>query len=238
MARFARVIAVNVPHHVTQRGNARRFLLDTDADRMVYLDQLRHHAQQEQLSLLGYCLMSNHVHLIVIPRKPEALAVAMKQTHGRYASYWNARHVSSGHAWQGRFYSCPLDESYLWAALRYAELNPVRAGLVAEPEAWPWSSATAHCGTAQPDGVLDMEMWRERWNEATWREYLAARDTEEENAAIRQCTHTGRPLGTPEFIEGLEKSMQRQLAPQIGGRPQKPAPDKNQGVLIFVFDGK
>jgi putative transposase len=237
VGRFARVIAVDVPHHVTQRGNARRFILEADADRMVYLDLLRHHAQQQQLTLMGYCLMSNHVHLVVIPRKPEALAVAMKQTHGRYASYWNARHVSSGHAWQGRFYSCPLDDAHLWAALRYAELNPVRAGLVHEPETWPWSSAAAHCGSAQPDVALEMETWCKRSTFAAWREFLSEQDTEEENAAIRQCTHTGRPLGTPEFVEGLEKSMQRQLAPQKGGRPQKPVPDdKSQGML--VFDGE
>lgn len=236
MGRFARVIVVDVPHHVTQRGNGRRYILDTDADRMVYLDLLRHHVQEQQLSMQGYCLMSNHVHLIVIPRRPEALAEAMKQTHGRYASYWNASHVSSGHAWQGRFFSCPLDNVHLWAALRYAELNPVRAGLVTEPEAWPWSSAAAHCGTAQPDVVLEMEMWRKRWTFAAWREFLSEQDVEEENAGIRQCTHTGRPLGTPEFIEGLEKSLQRQLAPQRGGRPHNPAPDKDQRVL--VFDGE
>ena len=236
MGRFARVIVVDVPHHVTQRGNGRRFILETDADRMVYLDLLRHYVQEQELSLMGYCLMSNHVHLIVIPRKSEALAVAMKHTHGRYASYWNVRHISSGHVWQGRFYSCPLDEVHQWAALRYAELNPVRAGLVQEPEAWPWSSAGAHCGTAAPDAILEMREWRERWNESSWREYLAAGSAEEEIAAIRQCTYSGRPLGTPEFIEGLEQSMQRQLAPQKGGRPKKPAPDKNQGML--VFDGE
>ena len=106
--------------------------------------------------MTGYSLMSNHVHLIVIPRKPKALALAMKYTHGRYASYWNVGHQSCGHAWQGRFFSCPLDEAHFWAALRYAELNPVRAGLVQTPEAWPWSSAAAHCGLAPPDAILDM----------------------------------------------------------------------------------
>ena len=74
-----------------------------------------------ELSLLGYCPMSNHVHLVVAPRKPKSLALAMKQTHGRHASYWNARHSSSGHAWQGCLYSCPMDQPHLWAVLRYAE---------------------------------------------------------------------------------------------------------------------
>ena len=92
MARLAGVIAVGVPHHVTQRGNARRHILDSDAGRLVYLSLLREYVALYELSLLGYCLMSNHVHLVVIPRKSTSLALALKQTHGRYAAYWNAGH--------------------------------------------------------------------------------------------------------------------------------------------------
>jgi putative transposase len=80
--------------------------------------------------------MSNHVHLIAVPSTAEALALSLRPAHGRYASYWNALHSSTGHVWQGRFYSCPLDDSHLWQALRYVELNPVRAGLVASAEMW------------------------------------------------------------------------------------------------------
>src|SRR5258708_3661905 len=208
VARLARVIAVDVPHHVTQRGNARQFILTSDAERLVYLYLLRNYSVQYQLSVIGYCLMSNHVHLIVVPRKTDALALALKHTHGRYATYWNVRHASSGHAWQGRFYSCPLDHSHLWAALRYVERNPVRAGLVAQAETYAWSSAVAHCGTASPDAILDMSFWQQRWSHAEWREYLVAQDAETDDATIRKCTHTGRPLGTPEFIKALEKPMQ------------------------------
>jgi len=147
MARFARVVVVDVPHHVTQRGNARQIILSNDADRVAYLELLRQHSALHGLSLLGYCLMSNHVHMIAVPRTAEALAQTLKQTHGRYAAYWNARNSSSGHVWQGRFYSCPLDETHLWRALRYVELNPVRAAMVSAAEQWRWSSAAAHCGT-------------------------------------------------------------------------------------------
>jgi REP element-mobilizing transposase RayT len=136
MARFARVIALGVPHHITQRGNARRFILDSDADRRVYLDLLRQSAERSEIELIGYCLMSNHVHLIAIPNKANVLGLALKDAHGRYASYWNAMRCSSGHVWQGRYYSCPLDESHLWEALRYTELNPVRASMVAKAEGW------------------------------------------------------------------------------------------------------
>ena len=141
MARFARVIAINVAHHVTQRGNARQFILNSESDREVYLDLLRENIEQHHASLIGYCVMSNHVHLVMVPRHVDALAKSLKHTHGRFAAYWNAKYHSSGHVWQGRYYSCPLDQTHLWQALRYTELNPVRAGLVVEAEAWTWSSA-------------------------------------------------------------------------------------------------
>jgi len=157
MARFARVIALGVPHHITQRGNARHFILQSDVDRKVYLDLLRQSLELHDVEMVGYCLMSNHVHLVAIPNKANALAVSLKETHGRFASYWNGIHSSSGHVWQGRYYSCPLDESHLWEALRYTELNPVRAATVARPEAWPWSSAPVHC-----DRLWQIHFWR--WN--------------------------------------------------------------------------
>jgi REP-associated tyrosine transposase len=160
-------------------------------------------------------------------------SVVFKEAHGRYASYWNASHRSSGHAWQGRFYSCPLDTTHLWEALRYAELNPVRAGLVSKPEEWQWPSARAHCGIAAPDACLTLEPWREHWTVARWRDFLGEGETESQLAAIRQSTHTGRPLGTPEFVEALERTMSRRLLPQKGGRPAKSVLDQRQGVLEF-----
>jgi REP element-mobilizing transposase RayT len=107
VTRLARVIAVDVPHHVTQRGNARRFILDCDADRMAYLNLLRQNIELHGVGLIGYCLMSNHVHLVVTPHNADGLALALSNAHGRYAIYWNAVHQSSGHAWQGRYYSSP-----------------------------------------------------------------------------------------------------------------------------------
>jgi putative transposase len=178
--------------------------------------------------VVGYCLMSNHVHLIAIPRKVDVMGRAVKDTHGRYAAYGNAVHHSSGHVWQGRFYSCPLDESHLWKALRYTELNPVRAGLVAKAERWEWSSAAAHCGVLQPDACLAMEFWQAGWSACSWRTFLATGETESELTTIRQCTHTGRPLGTREFIGSLEREMHRYLAAQKRGRPRKVAAEEKQ----------
>jgi putative transposase len=225
---------VDVAHHVTQRGNARQVILSSDGDRVAYLELLRHYSELHGLAVLGYCLMSNHVHLIVVPRAAEALAQALKHTHGRYASYWNARNSSSGHVWQGRFYSCPLDETHLWRALRYVELNPVRAGMVPEAVAWRWSSAAAHCGCSALAAVLDMERWRKRWTVAEWRQHLAAGESASDVATLRQYTHTGRPLGSETFVADLEHSTLRALIPRKAGRPTKRVQDPQQDGFTFA----
>jgi putative transposase len=144
-----------------------------------------------------------------VPRRAESLGLALKHAHGRYASYWNATHQSSGHVWQGRYYSCPLDEPHLWEALRYTELNPVRAGLVAESESWMWSSAAVHCARVPDSGWLAREMWQSRWTADSWRAFLKAKESASELAAIRLSTHTGRQLGTAELVHALERSTQR-----------------------------
>jgi len=234
MARFARVVVVDVAHHVTQRGNARQVILSNDRDRVTYLELLRHYSELHGLALLGYCLMSNHVHLIVVPRASDALAQALKHSHGRYAAYWNARSSSSGHVWQGRFYSCPLDETHLWQALRYVELNPVRAGMVPEAVKWRWSSAAAHCGSGAPQDLLEMAPWRKRWTVAGWIEYLAAMESPSQLATLRQYTHTGRPLGSEEFVADLEHSTLRALVPRKAGRTKKCEQDARQHKFTFA----
>jgi len=234
MARLARVVVVDVAHHITQRGNARQVILEQDADRLTYLQLLHEYSALYGLGLLGYCLMSNHVHLIAVPRSSEALAQSLKQAHGRYAAYWNARRCSSGHVWQGRFYSCPLGESHLWQALRYVELNPVRAGIVASAEQWRWSSAAAHCGVASPEALLEMHGWRQRWTAAEWCRFLADAVCDSQLSALRHCTHTGRPLGSAEFVRALEQSMLRPLVPRKGGRPKKEVSAARQLALISV----
>ena len=232
--RFARVVALEVAHHITQRGNARRFILENDAERCVYLDLLQQGIQRHGVELIGYCLMSNHVHLVAVPRNRDALARSLKQTHGRFASYWNAVNHSSGHVWQGRYYSCPLDETHLWEVLRYTELNPVRACLVASAQDWPWSSATIHSGTEPARPWLSMDAWRNRWSSDSWRTYLQATQHESSRRAIRDSTFSGRPLGSAEFTRALEKQEHRPLT------RQKPGPKKRSEVLtgqaVLSFD--
>jgi len=233
MARLPRVVVVDVPHHVTQRGNAQQVILDDDAACTTYLELLRRYCELYCVSLLGYCLMSNHVHLIAVPRTAQALAQSLKHTHGRYGAYWNARQSSSGHVWQGRFYSCPLDDSHLWTALRYVELNPVRAGMIAIAAQYRWSSAATHCGTAT-GSWLEMNLWRARWTEQTWNDYLTAGESSAELVTLRQCTHTGRPLGTAEFVGGLEN--QRCGTPLHAARTPGKAVSRFSAPTICFYD--
>jgi len=107
MARLARVLAADTPHHVTQRGNARRAVFETDSDRLVYMSLLQECSRLYRLDILGYCLMRNHVHLIALPRRLDSLPRVLRCAHGRYAAYLNARRTASGHVWQGRYHSCP-----------------------------------------------------------------------------------------------------------------------------------
>jgi REP-associated tyrosine transposase len=233
VVRSARVVALDVAHPITQRGNARRFILETDAERGVYLDLLQQGIQRHGVELIGYCLMSNHIHLIAVPQNKDALARSLKQTHGRFASYWNAVNHSGGHVWQGRYYSCPLDETHLWEALRYAELNPVRASIVASPRDWPWSSAAAHCGTASVGRWLSMDAWGRRWSSGDWHAYLQANQHESSLRAIRDSTYSGRPLGSPEFIRALERQAHRPLTRRKPGPKKRSESDQQQAIFSF-----
>jgi putative transposase len=220
VARLARVEALDTPHHVTQRGNARRVIFETDNDRMVYLRLLQQHAKQQHLAILGYCLMPNHAHLIALPQREGSLRGTLRNVHGRYAAYLNARQAASGHVWQGRYYSCAMDEDHLWTALRYVERNPVRAGMVRDAADFPWSSARLHLGGGW-DGMIDLALFSERWTLDEWRDFLTATEFERESDALRRSTHNGRPLGSSQFVARLEASMARPLLPRAGGRPKK-----------------
>src|ERR1035438_793046 len=149
--RRPRVVVPDFPHHITQRGNNRQLVFLTPDDWRRYLDLLARRAPEEGARILGYCLMGNHIHLIAIPEAEESLVRTLGRVHSEFALAVNRSQGCSGHVWQGRFFSCPMDEEHLRAAMRYVELNPVRAKLVATAWEWPWSSAQAHIR----DGTLD-----------------------------------------------------------------------------------
>jgi len=232
MPRLARVVAVDTPHHVTQRGNGRQEVFFTDNDRLVYLSLLQQHSRRLRLDLLGYCLIPNHVHLIVVPHAEEALPRVLHQTHGRYAAYLNSRRSASGHVWQGRYYSCPMDENHLWTALRYVERNPVRAGMVGQPADYAWSSARAHT-SGDRDPLIDVTEWSARWTVNEWSDFLMQPSAGQEADRVRRSTHCGRPLGSAEFVERLEKQLERPLQPQKGGRPRKKNPGTDSTFTMF-----
>ena len=153
MPRIARAVAVGYPHHITQRGNYRQAVFESDEDYIRYLELLRLYCKKYSLKIWAYSLMGNHVHFIAVPIEPESLAKTFNTLHMRYAQYFNMKNKASGHLWQGRFYSCALDERHLYAGMRYVENNPVRARIVKRAEQYQWSSAGAHverwCGRGE-----------------------------------------------------------------------------------------
>ena len=226
MPRVARVVIPGVPHHVTQRGNNRQDVFFTDDDRRAYLQILAVQSQRFKLAILGYCLMTNHVHLLAVPERKNSLARAVGRTHYLYTLYINRLHGRSGHLWQNRFFSCGLDDKHAYCALRYVELNPVRARIARRAWTYAWSSAAAHCGEGEADRVLTMESWRRHWNSSKWREELARGQSAAEVLAMRRNTHTGRPLGGDSFVSKLEHALNRRLRPFEVGRPRKAARKK------------
>lgn len=144
MPRIARIVAVGLPHHITQRGNYRQNVFLDDDDRKQYLSWIQEYSNEYDLSILAYCLMQNHVHLIAIPDRQSSLAKTFNVAHMRYSQYFNKKMQATGHLWQGRFYSCILDEPHLMVAAKYIERNPVRANIVRKPWEGKWSSALAH----------------------------------------------------------------------------------------------
>jgi putative transposase len=216
MARLARVVVPHFSHHVTQRGNGRRDVFYTPTDRQVYLGLLKQYSELYALRILGYCLMTNHVHLVAVPQHGNSLSKTLREVHGRYATYRNALDRSSGHLWQSRYYSCAFEEIRLAAVLRYVELNPVRAGLVSSPSDYAWSSAALHLGGADPMDLVDLSTWRQAWMPEQWARMLS--EGADESGAIREATYGGRPLGSADFVSSLEQQLGRKLTPARAGR--------------------
>ncbi|MDL2207609.1 transposase [Desulfovibrio sp. OttesenSCG-928-M16] len=210
MARLARVVIPGIPHHVTQRGNRRQPVFFSDDDYLAYLDLLTQWSRRAGMAAWAYCLMPNHVHIIAVPERQDSLHGALGETHRRYSCRVNCREGWRGHLWQGRFASYPMDKEHTLRAVRYVELNPVRAGLVQKPEDWRWSSARAHIlGVA--DELVDMRALAEEVID--WEAYLQ----ESELELFRRHERTGRPLGDTDFLQKLEILSGRTLMPRKRG---------------------
>lgn len=221
MARIARIVVSAVPHLVTQRGNRRQTVFFGDEDYRAYLALLREFTRKTGVAVWAWCLLPDHVHLMLAPPTPDTLRAALSETHRRYSRMVNFRQGWRGYLWQGRFASCPLDPAHARLAARYIELNPVRAGLVARPEDWPWSSATAHL-TGKRDGLTKVGALGIRARK--WAVFLSEGLDEEALEAIRRGERTGRPLGDADFVKRLEAATGRTLAPRKRGpKPRREA---------------
>lgn len=163
--------------------------------------------------------MSNHVHFIAVPMESTSLAKTFHALHMRYSQYFNQNRGIGGHLWQGRFYSCALDNQHLYAAVRYVENNPVRAKIVEKPQDYKWSSARSHI-EKEADTVLSGDCYLTEQIQ-DWLLYLEEKDDEEINNAIRNNTRTGRPCGEDGFIKTLEGIVGRRLKAMPTGRPKK-----------------
>jgi putative transposase len=189
MPRAPRLVLPEIPHHVTQRGNRRQPTFFSDADFALYLSLLRFWCARAGTKVWAWCLMPNHVHLILVPAHADGLRAALGPAHRRYTWEVNEREGWRGHLWQSRFASFPLDEAHLHACLRYVELNPVRARLVARPEEWRWSSARGHLGLA-PDPLCEAAPAKARVDD--WRAFLDAGLDPEDHLVLRAAERSGR----------------------------------------------
>lgn len=220
MARLARVVVPGLPHHVTQRGNRRQQTFFGEEDYQAYKDLVAKYCGAAGVAVWAYCLMPNHVHLILVPRAGDGLHKALGEAHRRYTRRVNFRQGWRGYLWQGRFASFPLDAAHLLAAGRYVELNPVRAGLVERAENWAWSSARAHL-EGHDDGLVTVGPLLERI--VDWPAYLRAGLRAGERETLRRHERTGRPLGSDAFIAALEDELGRRLKKRKPGRAGKSA---------------
>lgn len=200
LPRLARIVVPDTPHHVTQRGNRREPVFFGPADYRLYRTLLAEAAVKSRTEIWAYCLMPNHVHLILTPRDADGLRATLAEAHRRYTRAINERHGWTGHLWQGRFGSVPMDEDHLAGAVRYVSLNPVRAGLVGRARDWEWSSVRAHLAGAD-DGLVTVRPVLDRY--VRFADMLDIAPSGLELNALRRAETSGRPLGSKEWVEGL-----------------------------------
>ena len=193
-----------------------------EGDYKCYIRLLKTYATNYGLTIAAYCLMPNHIHLVGLPKRGDCIGKALQYCHGKYGEKFNEKYEKYGHVWQARPWSCPMDDSYAWAAVRYVERNPVRAKLVARAEDYRWSSAPAHCG-GETDPLLTSQ-WPTVATIEDWSTWLGGGPDAEDERLIRELTYTGRPCGSDDFVRSAEAAVGRRL------RQQKPGPKLGPSV--------
>ena len=215
MARIARFVVPGLPHHITQRGNRREHVFFGDDDYALYRDLLATQCRKHGVAVWAYCLMPNHVHLVLVPDREQALGRALGETHRRFSSTINARLRVTGHLFQARFGSVAMDEEHLMAAARYLAMNPVRARLVERAEDWPWSSVRAHLA-GRDDGLVTVAPLLVR-SAGRFADLIETEASAEALSALRAAETIGRPLGSAAFLSRLAAATGRDPRPKRRG---------------------
>lgn len=219
MPRMPRAVIPGYPHHVTQRGVRSLPIFRNDEDRQYYIRYIREETKRFELDVLAWCLMTNHVHFVVLPHRPDSLSRGIGEAHRRYTRRVNLSEDVRGHLFQERFHSCAMDERHLIAAARYVELNPVKANLCPKPENWPWSSARFHLGIEPNDPLVKDRSLLGLVPPSKWEEFLNT-DTEVKDSNLLRLVKTGRPAGDAAFVQKLETIIGRTLTMAPRGRPR------------------
>jgi len=220
MPRIARVIGVGYPYHLVQRGNNRSTVFSEREDFEKYRSLLEQYSGEKRALILSYCLMTNHVHLLVRPLEEGTLAKMMQGIALCYAQYFNRKNERTGRLWESRYYSSIVDEDrYLWAVCAYIENNPVRAGIVNRAEDYGYSSARAHL-LAEADPLLKEPLFG--WDQLEeYRQLVNGKDNQGLLEEIRRQTKSGKPLGDAKFCESISSKLGRALIFRPRGRPRK-----------------
>lgn len=219
MTRIARAVATDFPHHVTQRGNNRENIFHDNQDKEQYLTLLKKYSEKWECSILGYCVMDNHVHLLNRPSQEYSLSKMMQGLTLAYSKYANKKYMRTGRLWECRYFSNIVEkESYLWTVLRYIEQNPCRAKMVKKAEDYPYSSARAHIWS--DSNPLLKENLFDEYERTEYRKFLDDRPKENDLDKIRFASRTGRPLGTNDFVIKMERRLKRRFIPKAPGRPK------------------
>lgn len=220
MPRIARIVGGGYPHHIVQRGNNKEKIFLDWKDYEKYFSFLEKYSEKREVSVLAYCLMQNHVHLLVRPSENDGLAKLMQGVTLCYTQYFNRKEGRTGRLWECRYHSTVVDgDSYLWRVSKYIENNPLRAGIVNRPEDYPYSSAKAHI-LGKKDPLLKEPLFdKSELNQ--YRSFIRSEEDKNMIGEIRKQTRLGKPLGDGAFIKTLSEKLGCSLSFRPKGRPRK-----------------
>ncbi|OGF48119.1 MAG: hypothetical protein A2231_09135 [Candidatus Firestonebacteria bacterium RIFOXYA2_FULL_40_8] len=185
MPRAPRKFEIGVPQHITQRGNNKQIVFKDREDRKLYLSILKSCGAEYNVGVLAYCLMNNHVHLILVPKKTNSLSLTFWKLNTVYAKYFNNKYSKTGHLWSRRYHSKVLNENHLAIAIRYVDKNPVRAGLVEKAEEWEWSSARYHLNNGKSCLKLENIYKFTLIDSNKWKEYFNREESQKDLKSLR-----------------------------------------------------